>query len=202
LVRARGIEAGFRTVRIPHVQTTLSLWRLGIDSELVFVGDAGTTDAGRPSRRFGVEWATYASPRPWLSVDADVAISRAKFTDEDAAGNYIPGSVESVISAGVTADHKQASAGVRLRYFGPRSLIEDDSARSEGTTLVNLQGAYKFNPRMSLVLDVFNLFDAEVSDIDYFYTSRLRGEPAAGIEDIHMHPALPRSVRLGLKVGF
>jgi hypothetical protein len=54
----------------------------------------------------------------------------------------------------------------------------------------------------SLVLDIFNLFDAEASDIDYFYTSRLPGEPSGGIDDIHSHPALPRAVRVGLQVGF
>ncbi|MCM3879097.1 MAG: TonB-dependent receptor [Vicinamibacterales bacterium] len=201
LVRARGAEVGFRTVRIPHVQTTVSVWGLAIESELLFVGDAGTTDAGRPSRRMGVEWATYASPRPWLSVDADVAISRARFTDEDEAGDYIPGSVESVVSAGLTADYRRMMGSLRLRYFGPRALVEDDSVRSEGTALVNLQAAYRFSRRVSLVLDVFNLFDEEASDIDYFYASRLPGEPLAGIDDVHTHPALPRSVRLTLRLG-
>ncbi len=56
LVRARGAEVGVRTVRVRGLQSTVSLWYLGIDSELLFVGDAGTTEAGRPSRRVGVEW--------------------------------------------------------------------------------------------------------------------------------------------------
>jgi hypothetical protein len=52
------------------------------------------------------------------------------------------------------------------------------------------------------VLSAFNLFDAKVSDIDYYYASRLAGEPGEGIEDIHMHPAIPRSARLALQVTF
>ncbi|HXG71824.1 MAG TPA: hypothetical protein VNJ04_14545 [Gemmatimonadaceae bacterium] len=63
LVRTRGGELGLRSVLIPKVQTTVAVWGLTLDSELVFVGDAGTTEAGRPSRRFGVEWANYYSPR-------------------------------------------------------------------------------------------------------------------------------------------
>ena len=47
-----------------------------------------------------------------------------------------------------------------------------------------------------------NLFDAKVADIDYFYASRLPGEPEEGFEDIHTHPALPRSVRIGLEISF
>jgi hypothetical protein len=57
LVRATGAEIGVRTVAIPHLQTTATVWRLDLASELVFAGDAGTTQAGRPSRRVGLEWA-------------------------------------------------------------------------------------------------------------------------------------------------
>jgi hypothetical protein len=88
-----------------------------------------------------------------------------------------------------------------VRYFGPRSLIEDNSVRSEATTLVNLQAGYQLFSRLRIVGDVFNLFDAEVSDIDYFFTSRLRNEPLAGVDDIHFHPAVPRSIRVSATIG-
>jgi hypothetical protein len=142
LVRARGAEIGVRTVKIPHVQTTLAVWGLGLESELIFAGDSGTTEASRPSRRLGFEWATYASPRRWLSLDADVAVSHAKFMDADSVGNQIPGSAESVVSLGASVNEaKRAFGSVRLRYFGPRPLIEDNSVRSNGTSLVNGQGS-------------------------------------------------------------
>ena len=51
-------------------------------------------------------------------------------------------------------------------------------------------------------LDIFNLLNARVSDIDYFYTSRLRGEPAAGIDDVHTHPAEPRAFRVSVSTHF
>ena len=203
LVRARGAELGVRTVRIPHVQSTVSLWHLGLDSELVFVGDAGTTEASRPSRRVGIEWATYASPRSWLSFDADVAISRARFTDADAAGDSIPGSVESVIALGASLhDVKRVSGSIRLRFFGPRPLIEDDSVRSEATSLLSAQASYRLRAHSRLVVELFNLLNETASDIDYFYTSRLRDEPQAGVADIHTHPALPRGARVTLQVSF
>jgi outer membrane receptor protein involved in Fe transport len=203
LVRATGTEFGVRTVRIPKVQLTAALWTLGIDSELLFIGDAGTTEATRPSRRLGVEASVYARPLPWVALDADVAFSRARFTDDDPAGDFIPGSVENVISMGATIDSaKHLFGGLRLRHFGPRALTEDDSVRSEGTTLVNGQVGLRLGRQMSLVLDVFNLFDAEASDIDYYYGSRLPGEPDEGIDDIHTHPALPRSARVSLRLNF
>jgi hypothetical protein len=203
LARANGAEFGVRTVKIPKVQMTVAAWWLGIDSELLFIGDAGTTEATRPSRRVGLEWATYARPHAWVSFDADVAISRGRFADGDPAGDHIPGAVESVISVGVAIDDgKRAFGGVRLRHFGGRSLVEDDSVPSEATSLVNAQAGVRLGGNTSLVLEIFNVFDAEASDIDYFYTSRLLDEPDEGVDDVHLHPALPRSARVSLRVGF
>ncbi len=123
LVRARGAEVGLRTVRVRGLQSTVTLWYLGLDSELLFVGDAGTTEAGRPSRRVGVEWTNYARLAPWLTLDADLAWSHARFTGDDPAGDFIPGALDRVISAGVTVEPRQPLFGsLRVRHFGPRPL--------------------------------------------------------------------------------
>jgi hypothetical protein len=203
LVRAKGAEIGFRSVAIPRMQTTVTLWRLDLASELLFVGDAGTTEAGRPSDRYGVEWTNYVRLSTELTIDADLAWSHARFEDENPAGQYIPGSASVIASLGLTADRNRGLFGtVRLRYFGPRPLIEDNSVRSEATGLVNAQLGYHLTPRVHVVLDAFNLFDSNGSDIDYFYPSRLSGEPLGGVDDIHIHPTLPRSVRLVLRMKF
>ena len=203
LVRARGAEVGMRTVRVRGLQSTVALWYLGIDSELLFVGDAGTTEPGRPSRRVGLEWTNYARVRPWLTVDADLAWTHARFTDHDPAGNFVPGALDRVISAGLTVDGRQPVFGsLRVRHFGPRALIEDGSVQSSNTTLWNGEAGYRLSNKARLVLDVFNIFNARASDIDYFYTSRLRGEVEEGVDDIHVHPALPRSAWIGLQVSF
>ena len=202
LVRATGAEVGVRTVAIPRLHSSLSLWSLSLASELVFSGDAGTTEAGRPSHRYGVEWANYYHPVPWLVFDGDVSLSRSHFTDADPHGDHIPGSLESVVSFGATVDSLHGLFGsARLRYFGSRPLIENASVRSKATGIVNLDAGYKVGKSVRLVLDVFNLLDAHASDIDYYYASRLRGEPADGINDIHVHPAAPRTARVSLVVG-
>jgi hypothetical protein len=203
LVRTRGAEIGARTVAIPGVQSTVALWHLALDSELVFVGDAGTTSASRPTGRYGVEWSTFAKPLPWLTVDADLAWSRARFTDDDPAGRHVPGAAEKVAALGVTADGgSRVVTSLRWRYFGSRSLVEDDAVRSRPTSLVNGQLGYRLSTRLSAIVDLFNVLDARVSDVDYFYRSRLPGEPLDGIDDVHTHPALPRTMRVMLAVGF
>ena len=203
LVRTKGAEIGVRTAALPHLQSSVAFWILDIDSELLFIGDAGNTEASRPSRRYGVELANFYSPLPWLTLDADVSISRSRFKGIDPAGDFIPGSIETVIASGITVHDLYGFFGsVRVRYFGPRALIEDDSVRSKASTLVNLQAGYQLTKRWSVALDVFNVFDANVSDIDYFYTSRLPGEPAEGVDDIHTHPAEPRSFRGSVTFNF
>jgi outer membrane receptor protein involved in Fe transport len=160
----------------------------------------------RPSRRYGFEFANYYTPTPWLTLDADIAYSHSRFNDSDPVGDRIPGSPEGIINAGVTIDDLAGFLGsVRAQWFGPRPLIEDNSVRSSSTTIVNARVGYKFKMRpvenWRLLVDVFNVFDAKVSDIDYFYTSRLPGEPA-GVNDIHTHPHEPREVRVTLTMNF
>jgi hypothetical protein len=203
LARAQGAEIGVRTVLVPHLQTTVTLWGLDIASELVFVGDAGTTEPSRPSRRTGIEVANYWSASSHVVLDADLAFSRARFTEHDPAGDFIPGAVESVVSAGISLVNAGDFFGsLRLRYFGPRPLVEDNSVRSASSTLVNAQIGWDLVRSVALVADVFNLANAPGNDIDYDYVSRLPGEPSAGVADIHSHPALPRTLRIGLQYYF
>jgi len=202
LVKTKGEEIGVRTEAIPKLQSSLSLWRLTLASELVFVGDAGTTEASRPSLRRGIEWSNRYIPKPWLIVDLDLSASRAQFTDSDPAGNTIPGSIDRVASFGLTAKDLGPWSGTMLmRYFGPRPLVEDNSVRSQSSLLWSARASYKVDARTKINLDILNLFDRKANDIEYYYASQLRGE-AVPVNDIHFHPAEPRTFRVALVTHF
>lgn len=195
LVKTRGSEVGMRSELINGLQTSLAVWQLDIASELVFVGDAGETEASRASRRYGIEWNNHYVANQHFMLDADLAASKARYTESDVVGNYIPGAVDKVASLGATLINLgHWSGGIQLRYFGPRPLIEDNSVRSKSTSIAYARIGYKLDQRSRINLDVFNLFDQKVSDIDYYYTSRLKNE-ASSVDDIHFHPAEPRSLR-------
>ncbi len=204
LVASRGMEIGARTEFIPGLQTSLSVYRLDFDSELLFQGDAGTTaDTGRPSRRVGFEFSNYYKPVNWLTIDADVAFARARYRNIDPAGERIPGAIEGVASLALAVDNLGAYfGGLQLRYFGPRPLIEDNSTRSHGTSTLNGRIGYKVNPKMRIELEGYNLTNRRDSAIDYAYVSRLPGEPAAGVFDTHFHPIESRSFRVNLIANF
>jgi outer membrane cobalamin receptor len=198
LVRSHGMEFGLRTEIVPKLQTSFSLYRLDFDSELTFVGDAGTTEAGRPSRRNGVEVSNYYKPLKWLTIDFDAAFARARSRDFAIEGNRIPGAVEGVGQLAFTVDQLGPwSAALRLRYFGPRPLIEDNSVRSKPSTTLNGRLAYQVNKTVKVELEGFNLANRRDSAIDYLYASRLAGETEAR-DDIHFHPIESRSARLTL----
>jgi outer membrane receptor protein involved in Fe transport len=202
LAKTTGYEAGLRSLPFEGFQTTLALWRLDVDSELLFVGDAGTTEPSRPSRRYGVEWYGYYTPRPWIAFDLLAAYTNARFTDDDPAGERIPGAIQTALAGGATLFPYQGWFGsLRFRYFGSRALVEDNSVRSASSTLWNLRAGYQFGKRVQVAFEVINLFDAKVSDIDYFYESRLANE-AAPVSDIHTHPAVPRTVRIAARINF
>ena len=204
--RADGAEVGMRTVALRGLQTTVTGWYLGFDSELVYVGDSGSTEAGPASRRFGLEVTNYVYPNRWTTLDVDVSFSRARYRGVPEGENFVPGALNRVVAAGVAVNPPVGVSagpvmGARLRHFGPRPLLEDNSVRSKATSIVNAELGYKFSERLRLTLEGYNVFDAEVSDIDYFFASRLRHEPEP-VEDIHFHAAIPRSARVALRVSF
>ncbi|HEX2761142.1 MAG TPA: TonB-dependent receptor, partial [Rhizomicrobium sp.] len=207
LARTKGAELGVRTTFIPNLQSSLTLWTLHIQSELTWEGDAGSTAPSGPTDRIGVEFANFYTPTPWLTLDADFAWSHARFTLFDPAGQRVPESLEGTIDGGIALHDldnwaKNWSGGLRLRYFGPRNLTQDGLVHSKATTLVYANLGYEFAENWTIGLSIFNLFDTKASDIDYFYASRLPGEPAGGVDDVHTHPAEPRELRVSITRRF
>ena len=203
LVRSTGYEVGLRTAIIPGLQASFAAFRLDLDSELLFVGDAGTTEASRPSRREGFEASLFYMPKDWLTIDVDYALARARFSDFDSGGNHIPGAIRGVGKLAVSIDNMGPLFGsMQLRYFGKRPLIEDSSVQSNHTVTLNGQIGYKIGNNVRVILQGFNLLNTHAHAIDYYYTSRLPGEPAAGLNDVHFHPIENRSLRVNLVANF
>ena len=207
LVPTKGAEVGVRTLAIPHLQSTVSLWYLYSDSELQQSGDTGSTVASTsPSNRYGVEWTNYYTPLQHLAFDFDFADSKALFTTidpDDAApgspgGRYVPEAVGVVISSGVTVQQFKGFWGsLRLRYFGPRNLTSDAIYRSSSTALLNAEIGYHFNEKWRLSAQLFNLLNRYDHDIDYAYNSRTTPSGPAEFGDVY-HPVEPFQVRFTL----
>jgi hypothetical protein len=202
LVRSRGAEIGVRSAALAGLRSTLALWTVELDSELRFIGDTGTTEASDPSRRVGVTLANFYRAPSGLTADLDVSFTRARTLDVPSDQDLIPGALENVIAAGLGYEPEGDGpfGALRLRHFGAYPLVEDGSERAEASSLFNLGLGYR-RGSVRLEVSVLNLLDEEHSDIQYFYTSRLAGEPAGGVDDVHFHPAEPRQLRVSLSWG-
>jgi len=119
LVRSRGAETGLRTSLLNGLRTTVSAWTLDLDSELLFVGDAGLTEPSSASRRRGITFANFYRPTRLLAIDADVSFARARFTGTPASESHIPGALENVVD----------SLSVRARRGSRRRFAFGTSAR-------------------------------------------------------------------------
>jgi outer membrane receptor protein involved in Fe transport len=195
LVRQPGAEFGVRTKAIDGLTSSVSLWALDAASELVFLGDAGTTQASRPGHRYGIEFVNDYQPVSWLHLEADVAASHSRFVGFDsdqaavfaslagypaaqignAPGNYIPGAPSLIATASIRLGEKLGwFGGLWLRYFGPRPLTEDGAFFSPATALLNAQLGYKFENGWRIQLDGFNITNSRSDQISYAYGSLLR----------------------------
>jgi len=217
LNRSVGEEIGYRYT-IPQYTATVSLFELYQADELIFDGDHGTTSLGGPTQRKGVEFSNNFTPTKYVTLDADLATTTARFLDDpDHVGTGVPESLNGVVSLGATVNEPRYTASLRMRYFGPRTLDTQGDAKSPPSTLFNTQITAKMGATKHLSLDVFNIFNANVPDVTYYYNSWLPYDlktpgnatnpainPAlganidgnAGVADYHFHPATKRVVRL------
>ncbi|HEU4721124.1 MAG TPA: TonB-dependent receptor [Gemmatimonadaceae bacterium] len=210
LVRSRGAELGLRLSPTAGARTTLSVWTLALASELVFVGDAGGTEASAATRRHGVTLASFWRPSARLGLDGDVSLARARFTGVEPRASRIPGALERVVAAGASWSAAPgelrrawdgAFGGVRVRHFGAYALTEDGGVRARPSTLLSADAGYRLGRGTRLQLAVLNVANAAANDIEYWYASRLPGEEV-GVAGVHAHPVEPTQLRVTVERRF
>jgi hypothetical protein len=197
LVRSQGAELGLQFHLGEQLNTSFTLWTLEQDSELLFIGDTGTTEAARASRRGGYELTAYYRFNQNWTADLEWADNDARFKgSEGGEGNHIEGSLQRAVAAGISATFPTGWYGsLRVRHFGARKLDSFDRIHSEPSTVWNLRASRHTRSSWEFGVEVLNLLDSKDHDIDYFYESRLTGETDP-VEDIHFHPLEPRTIRI------
>jgi outer membrane receptor protein involved in Fe transport len=196
-------ELGARFERSGFILTGVYWWST-IESELIYVGDSGAVEPSDPGRRHGYELTGFYKPNGWLAFDAVWTGSTSRYDALPEGQNFVPGALESSGELGVSAIFPEFNAAARLRYLGPHPLIEDNSLRGESTTLLNLRAAWtpQHFAGFEIYGELLNVLDSKAHDVDYFYATRLPGEPPEGIEDFNSRVVEPRQVRVGVKKTF
>ncbi|MDB5816451.1 MAG: putative TonB-dependent receptor [Rhizobacter sp.] len=208
LAKATTSEVGVRARPWPGWNTALSFWQTKLGSELVFVGDQGVTEPRGASRRHGIEWSNDYTPNGWLLMDADVAVSQARFVTASNGGTHVPNSIPLSASVGVSVERQGPwFGGLRLRYLGAYPLEETGTRKSSAFMTANLKLGYRVTQDVRLTLDVLNLFDRKANDIEYWGSSCTASEGAAcnggaGFDGKLVHPLEPRTFRVSARMSF
>ncbi len=92
------------------------------------------------------------------------------------------------------------SASLAMRHLVDRFASEDRTQTARGYTLFDLTGRYRWRDWEAFV-SLENLTDVW-REAQFFFVSRLRGEPLEGVPDVHFTPGHPRSVLGGIARRF
>ena len=198
-VDQQGAEVGLRFEGWRGLVTTITYFWLESDSELLFVGDSGSTEPSDGSQRTGFELNTFWNLNQNWTVDVLASVVDSKFTGLPSNAHEIPNAHGQVIGAGLTYVDEKIQASLRLRHFGDAPLVEDGSVEHNQTSLLNARIAYDFG-HWSISAEFINVLDAKDDDIAYLYESALQGQ--AGVEDVHFHPVDPFSIRFSVRREF
>lgn len=207
LVKATGSEIGLRVSPLPGWYSSLSLWRVELASELVFIGADGVTEPKSGSRRHGLEWANFYADGKGLIMDANLALSQARFVEASNGGTHVPNAIPVTASVGVALDRGDAwFSGLRVRYLGAYSLEETGAEKSTPFWTANLKLGYRVDKNLQFTLDVLNLFNRKANDIEFWGATCTRAEGTGcnsgnGIDGRMLHPLEPRTLRLSMRVS-
>ncbi len=197
LVRGDGREIGARW-QGSGLTLTATYWWLDVDSELRFVGDSNAVEPTGASQRHGYELVAFWRLLPWLALDANYVASHSRYDN----GDRIPNAFENAASAGASIVLDPWEASIRVRHLGPYPLIEDNSVRDSGSTVVNVRAARKIG-RFQIYGELLNILNSRDKDIAYYYESYSPAFDTAGPIDGRLSRVVePRTLRLGARVTF
>lgn len=201
LPRALGAELGMRYETSDRIFSgSAAAWMLDLESELVYVGDAGETEASGRTRRLGIDLEARITPVPWFSLGVDATVSRGRSVDDPEGENFIPLAPNFTLSADATVRFHPFSGAARLRMVDDRPANQTNSVRAKGYSILDLSASYQIG-MLELFVNVENALNAEWNEAQFDTESRLPGE-AEPTSELHFTPGTPLSVRGGMALRF
>jgi hypothetical protein len=196
LTPATGYEVGVKVTPIPNLTVSASGFLIDLDSELVWAGDAGTTESSGATRRYGAELDARFRISNWLFADVDGTFTHARYRANAGNGDAVALAPTRTFSAGLgvrpTIGDFTPSGSFRVKSIGARPATEDASLIAEGFTVVDATAGLRWK-QIEAGLDVQNLFNATWREVQFATTTRLAYEPRA-VTGIHYSPGWPRTV--------
>ncbi len=194
LPNALGWEGGAILKPFRALILQAAYWRLGIEQEFVYVGDAGIVEPSGKTSRHGIDISARLQLAKWLFADMDLNLSRGRSTEEEKGMDYIPLAPRLTSSGGLSARLKNGfEANIRYRHLSDRPANEDNSLIAEGYFLLDSRIQYR-NKQFMVGFGIQNLLDSEWKEAQFETESRLKNEPEP-VSEIHFTPGTPFNFR-------
>jgi hypothetical protein len=129
--RAYGMDAGAEFKPVSNLFLHVALWGLHSESELIFVGDAGTVETGTATQRLGIDVSMRYQITKQLFADIDFNLCRPRLLDTPEKENYVPLAPTLTSTGGITyIASKGFSASLRYKHIKSRPANEDNTVCS------------------------------------------------------------------------
>ena len=201
LPKAFGTDLGMLWKPTKNMLLNVGVWRLDLEQEFVYVGDAGVVEPSGETERYGLDFSLRYQITDWLYFDTDVNLTEAKAVGEPEGMDYIPLAPLFTSIGGLTVQHPSGFNGsLRYRYMDDRPANEDYSVTAEGYFILDAVLKYTHD-RYEIGVSVENLLDTEWNETQFDTESRLANE-LEPVSEIHFTPGTPFFGRLSLGVFF
>jgi outer membrane receptor protein involved in Fe transport len=203
-----GKEIGLRSEAMESLQSSLALWSLQSQSEIVYNADSdiGSTSPNGASSRQGIELNQHWTPSKSFIFDVDASWVRAHFSkmnDNGEVGNLIPNAVGKVFNSRVTWHENEIwSLGLEWRYIGSYPLSQDGSLVAPASTIFNARYRRKISSDVDISLDILNALNRRYFDIAYQQDFQACTQCAYNPNGETVHPGEPRQFRLTLRWSY
>lgn len=178
------------------------LWYTYMSSEFVWDGDAyGVSNAGA-TRRFGADFSIRYQPFPFLYFDADINWAVPRLINAPKGDNYVELAPTLTSTGGAGVQTKNGfTFNLRYRYMHDRPATQNNHIVAQGYFVNDLLATYRWR-KWELSMQIQNLFNVQWNEAMFAETTRLKGEAAAGIEELTFTPGTPFFVKGGLSFRF
>jgi outer membrane receptor protein involved in Fe transport len=208
IARQSGEEIGLRQEFTHAFTLTLAFYTLNAESETTYDPDAGVDGAGPGSKRRGYEINMTYQALQWLEFYASYSGNHARFTTpfDDGTGHvgeFLPNAPFATGSLNVYVKNLGPWNGsLGYRYLSGFPLSADDAIHGHGYGEWSGDAHYALSHGWGLGVGIYNLTNKRADAAEFWYVDRLKGEPAGGVADVHVHPLEGRTARLNILKSF
>jgi hypothetical protein len=194
MVRAHSADLGFQTRPFEPWETSVTLWAMDLEAEAVFAPAQSALVLAGPSRRRGLEWYNECRWGHW-SAEACLSWSQARWRHAPAGQDQVPGAIPQTGHLGLAWKTPSRAVSLSFRSLGAYALSPDRKVSTGRQNALNLRVKRTW-ARWCVAVEAQNAFNLRKNNRAYYYTSRLRGEPAQGVLATHTKHADPQAIRI------